>query len=200
MNVLVACEWSGTVARAFKQRGHNAWSCDMELSDYEDHIVGNVLEVAHDPYMVWDLMIGFPPCTYLCSSGLHWNVGNPERQRKTEEAFEFFMELWDAPIERVCLENPVGCISSKFRPPDQYIHPHQFGHDASKKTGLWLRGLPKLSPTQSVPPRWVDGKPRWGNQTDSGQNRLGPSEARARIRGKTFEGIAEAMAEQWSNI
>lgn len=199
MRVLVACEWSGTVRDAFRRRGHEAWSCDLEpdVNDSPYHMQKDVRS-ALTLHGWWEMLIGFPPCTYLAGSGLHWNTGNPERQEKTERAFEFFMELWDAPIERVCLENPVGCISSKFRPPNQYIHPHQFGHDASKKTGLWLRGLSELTPTLHVPPnRYVNGKPRWANQTPAGQDRLGPSPTRAKLRGKTYEGIAEAMAEQW---
>jgi hypothetical protein len=121
----------------------------------------------------WNLMIAHPDCTYLCSSGLHWNKRVPGRQQKTEKALEFVRLLLDAPIEHIGLENPVGCISTRIRPPDQWIQPYQFGHDASKKTGLWLKNLPKLTPTKFVEPRMVNGKPRWANQTDSGQNRLG---------------------------
>lgn len=145
----------------------------------------------------WDLAVFHPPCTYLAVSGLHWNKRDPERAAKTEEALEFVRDLMNAPIERIALENPISCISSRIRKPDQIIQPHQFGHDASKATCLWLKNLPKLTPTCHVAPRMVNGKPRWANQTDSGQNRLGPSDDRWKIRSTTFQGIADAMAAQW---
>jgi hypothetical protein len=145
----------------------------------------------------WDLMIAHPPCTYLCSSGLHWNKRIPERAQKTEEALEFVQVLLDAPIAKIALENPIGCISTRIRKPDQTIQPYQFGDDASKATCLWLKGLPPLRPTQFVEPRMVNGKPRWANQTDSGQNRLPPSADRWKIRSETYVGIAEAMVAQW---
>jgi hypothetical protein len=145
-------------------------------------------------------MVAHPPCTYLCSSGLHWNKRVPGRAQMTEEALEFVQLLLDAPIPRIALENPIGCISTRIRKPDQTIQPWQFGHDASKATCLWLKGLPTLVPTQIIEPRLVDGKKRWGNQTDSGQNRLGPSEDRWKIRSETYAGIAEAMATQWGKL
>jgi hypothetical protein len=130
-------------------------------------------------------------------SGLHWNKRDPARAAKTEEALEFVRTLMSAPIERIALENPVSCISSRIRKPDQIIQPYEFGEDASKKTCLWLKNLDLLTPTQMAAPRLVDGKPRWSNQTDSGQNRLGPSEDRWKERSRTFVGVAKAMAEQW---
>jgi hypothetical protein len=142
-------------------------------------------------------MIAFPPCTYLCSSGLHHNIDNPERQQKTEEALDFVRLLLNAPIQRIALENPVGCISTKIRKPDQIIQPYAFGDDASKRTCLWLTNLPLLRPTVYIEPRLVNGRPRWGNQTDAGQNKLGPSPQRSAIRSITYEGIANAMATQW---
>lgn len=145
----------------------------------------------------WDLMIAHPPCTYLCSSGLHWNKRVLGRARQTEEALEFVRMLLDAPIEKIALENPIGCISSRIRKPDQTIQPYHFGHDASKATCLWLKNLPPLRPTAMVEPRVIDGKPRWGNQTDSGQNKLPPSEDRWKVRSETYAGIAKAMAQQW---
>lgn len=167
----------------------------------------------------WDLMLAFPPCTYLCSSGLHWNTRNPERALLTEQALEFVGTLLDAPIRRIALENPVGRIGTAIRPADQMIQPHEFGHDASKRTCLWLKNLPPLVPTKRVAGRWAStcGHPRWaerlgptcpvcgasskrlvwGNQTDSGQNRLGPSEDRWKLRSETYPGIAAAMAAQW---
>lgn len=196
MRVLVACEYSGKVREAFRSMGHDAWSCDLLPADdgSEFHIQGDVTELLDDG---WDLMVAFPPCTYLCSSGLHWNKRRPERAAKTEDALRFVQTLMDAPIERIAIENPVGCISTRIRKASQYIQPYQFGDDASKKTGLWLKGLPLLVPTRNVEPRIVNGKKRWGNQTDSGQNRLGPSEDRWKIRSETYAGIANAMATQW---
>lgn len=197
LRVLVACEFSGTVRDAFIRAGHDAVSCDIIPSSTPGpHHTGDVLEILGDD---WDLMIAHPPCTYLSSSGLHWNKRIPGREEKTLEAIAFAEALWDAPIPRVALENPVGCLStrSKLGKATQYIQPHEFGHDASKRTGLWLRGLPKLQPTNLIPGRMVNGRPRWANQTDSGQNRLGPSEDRAAIRAVTYAGIAQAMADTW---
>jgi len=197
MRVLVACEYSGAVRNAFLRAGHYALSCDLLPSDSPlgDHYQGNVLDILDHG---WDLMIAHPPCTYLCSSGLHWNKRRPERAKQTEEALDFVRLLLDAPIPKIALENPIGCISTRIRPPDQTIQPWQYGHDASKATCLWLKGLAPLRPTSFVEPRIVDGKKRWGNQTDSGQNRLPPSADRWKIRSETYSGIAEAMVSQWS--
>lgn len=199
MRVLVGCESSGVVRRAFRERGHEAWSCDILPADdgSEFHFQCDVLEVIG---LRWDLGIFHPPCTYLCSSGLHWNKRVPGREELTLEALEFVRRLMAAPIHRKAIENPVGRIGTAIRPADQYIHPYMFGHDASKRTGLWLENLPKLRPTRYVEPRMVDGKPRWGNQTDSGQNRLGPSEDRWKLRSETYSGIADAFADQWGGL
>lgn len=195
MKILVACEYSGTVRDAFIARGHEAISCDLLPTDVAGpHYEGDVFDIINDG---WDLMIAHPPCTYLCSSGLHWNKRTPGRQELTDEALEFVQRLLDAPIGKIALENPIGCISTKIRKPSQIIQPWQFGHDASKATCLWLKGLPLLTPTQLIEPRIVDGKKRWANQTDSGQNKLPPSEDRWKIRSETYRGIAEAMAFQW---
>ncbi len=195
MRVLVACEYSGTVRQAFRSLGHDAWSCDLLPSD-DDSVFHNQCDVFDIINYDWDLMIAHPPCTYLASSGLHWNGRTPGRAEKTAEALQFVQALLDAPIEKIALENPVGAISKAIRKPDQYIQPWQFGHDASKKTGLWLKNLPLLEPTKIVQPG-EDGY--YANQTPSGQNNLGPSEDRWKLRSKTYEGIAEAMATQWSN-
>lgn len=196
MRVLVACEFSGTVRDAFIAAGHDAMSCDLLPTDMPGpHYHGDVRNVM---YSEWDLMIAHPPCTYLCSSGLHWNKRRPERAAQTEAALEFVRMLLDASIPRIALENPIGCISTRIRKPNQIIQPHQFGHDASKATCLWLKGLPPLRPTKMVEPRIVDGRPRWKNQTDSGQNKLSPSSDRWAIRSATYPGIAAAMAAQWS--
>ncbi|MHA2068887.1 MAG: hypothetical protein ACXABY_31375 [Candidatus Thorarchaeota archaeon] len=196
MNVLVACEFSGVVRDAFRRLGYNAWSCDL-LPAPGSHIVGDALHISYNPFYQWDLMVAHPPCTYLCSSGLHWNKRDTKRQQKTEEALDFVEKLLDAPIDKICVENPVGCISTRIRKPDQYIQPYEFGHDASKKTGLWLKGLTLLQPTLYIEPRIVDGKKRWSNQTDSGQNKLAPSEDRWKLRSVTYQGIADQMAQQW---
>lgn len=198
MRVLVACEYSGRVREAFRKRGHEAFSCDLLESEDNSpyHIQGDVLELLKEP---WDLMIAHPPCTYLASSGLHWNHRVPGRAEKTEESLEFVRKLLGSGIPRIALENPKGCISTRIRKPDQTIQPYQFGDDASKSTCLWLVNLPLLVPTNYVPPRIVDGKPRWSNQTDSGQNKLTPSVDRWKERSRTYSGIAEAFANQWSN-
>jgi hypothetical protein len=192
MRVLVACEYSGRVRDAFIRKGHEAVSCDLLPTDVEGpHYQGDVFDIINDG---WDLMVCHPPCTYLSVSGMHWTKRGLRDPQLTEDALEFVQKLLNAPIEKIALENPVSVISRK---PDQVIQPWQFGHDASKKTCLWLKNLPLLQPTNVIEPRIVDGKKRWGNQTDSGQNRLGPSEDRWKIRSETFEGIAEAMAQQW---
>ena len=196
MKILVACEYSGTVRDAFIRAGHEAMSCDLLPTDAPGpHYQGSVLDILSSG---WDLMIAHPPCTYLCSSGLHWNKRRPERAQQTEDALLFVRQLLDAPIPMIALENPIGCISTRIRKPDQTIQPWQYGHDASKATCLWLKGLPLLRPTDFVAPRVVNGKSRWGNQTDSGQNKLPPSADRWKIRSETYPGIADAMARQWS--
>jgi hypothetical protein len=193
--VLVACEFSGTVRDAFARRGWEAWSCDLLSSELPGlHYQGDVRKLLNQG---WDLMIAHPPCTYLCSSGLHWNKRVSGRQEETDRALNFVRELLNAPIEKIALENPVGCISTKIRKPDQTIHPWQFGHTESKGTCLWLKGLPLLKPTNVLP---MPASGRWDNQTPSGQNKLGPSANRWAIRSKTYSGIAEAMAEQWGAI
>jgi len=203
MKILVACEYSGRIRDAFILEGHDAMSCDLLPSDEPGpHYQGDVLDILDDG---WDMMIAHPPCTYLCSSGLHWNNKVEGRSEKTEEALQFITTLWEAPIEKVCIENPVGCINTRlsFMPRPQYIQPYQFGEDASKKTGLWKRGLPDLRGTDDVSGREVfaNGRVyrRWGNQTDSGQNKLGPSKTRGHDRAKTYFGIAMAMSDQWKN-
>lgn len=198
MRVLVACEYSGAVRDAFIAAGHEAMSCDLLGTDAPGpHYQGDVRDILADG---WDLMVAHPPCTYLCSSGLHWNKRIPGRAQQTEDALAFVQLLLDAPIPRIALENPVGAIGTRIRKADQTVHPHQFGHDASKATCLWLKNLPPLLPTSFVEPRIVDGKPRWANQTDSGQNKLPPTKDRWKIRSETYSGIAKAMADQWGGL
>lgn len=194
MKVLVACEYSGRVRDAFAARGHYALSCDLLPTESpSNHYQGDVTALLHKDHN-WDLLIAFPPCTYLASSGMHWTTRGLRDPQLTEDALSFVQLLLNAPVERIALENPVGCISTRIRKPDQYIHPWQFGHQESKKTCLWLKNLPLLEPTNVVQ------KPEsgvWLNQTPSGQNKLGPSDERAKQRSLTYLGIANAMAEQW---
>lgn len=227
MKVLVACESSATVRDAFRLRGHEAWSCDILECEGDPrwHYQCDVREVLGEG---WDLLIAHPPCTYLCSSGLHWNKRVEGRAEKTEEALEFVRLFLEADIPRIALENPVGCISTRIRKYDQKIQPWMFGEDASKGTCLWLKGLEPLKPTcivppagwfhfssaESVPDGWrhkkvdgfifatplPDGKPVWANQTPSGQNKLGPSADRWKLRSKTYPGVAGACADQWGGI
>jgi hypothetical protein len=145
----------------------------------------------------WQMMIAFPPCTYLCSSGLHWNKRRPERQEQTRQAIYFVTRLMAAPIHCIAIENPIGCLSTHVIKPDQIIHPWQFGHPESKSTCLWLKNLPRLHPTKML---LKPDSGRWENQTASGQNKLPPSPDRWKIRSKTYPGIAAAMAEQWGEI
>ena len=196
MKVLVACEFSGRVREAFRKFGHDAWSCDLLPSDDKSkhHITGDVEQILNDG---WDLMLAFPPCTYLCSSGLHWNKRVEGREKKTEEALEFVRLLLNAPVNKIAVENPVGRIGTAIRKADQSIHPYMFGDDASKRTCLWLKNLPLLKPTDYIEPRMINGKARWSNQTDSGQNKLPPSKDRWKKRSETYQGIADAMALQW---
>jgi hypothetical protein len=198
MRVLVACEYSGRVRDAFIRAGHFAMSCDLLDTDAAGpHYKGDVRDVLQDGW--WDLMVAHPPCTYLSVSGMHWTARGLRDPQLTEDALDFVRLLLAAPVPKIALENPVSVISSRIRKPDQIIQPWQFGHDASKKTCLWLKNLQPLQPTSIVPPRMVAGRPRWGNQTDGGQNKLPPSDDRWKIRSETFEGIADAMANQWGS-
>ena len=198
VRVLVACEYSGTVRDAFRARGHDAVSCDLLPTDAPGpHYQGPVQDIMGDG---WDLMIAHPPCTYLSVSGMHWTTRGLRDPQLTEDALAFVRMLMGAPVPRIAVENPISVISTRIRKPDQIITPSQFGHDASKKTCLWLKGLPLLRPTQLVEPRIIGGRKRWGNQTDSGQNRLSPSPDRWKIRSATYPGIAAAMADQWGSL
>jgi hypothetical protein len=212
MRVLVACEYSGVVRDAFIARGHDAMSCDLLPTERPGpHYQGDVRDILNQG---WDLLIAHPDCTYLTCSA-EWAYGDgpyhqkvkPEtlvgaaRRAARERALEFVQLLLAAPIRRKVIENPaIGAINTRIRKPNQIIQPNQFGHDASKATGLWLEELPPLVPTLYVEPRWVDGKPRWGNQTDSGQNKLTPGPDRWKERARTYQGWADAMADQWGNL
>ena len=193
MKVLIACEYSGTVRDAFTALGHDATSCDLLPTDSPgEHYQGNVMDIIHDG---WDLMICHPPCTHLAVSGARWFH---KKQTEQQEALDFVRKLLDAPIEKICLENPVSIISSKIRKPDQIIQPYMFGHEATKTTCLWLKNLPPLTPTNIVGKgerhitKGGRSLPKWYN--------LPPSDDRWKIRSATFKGIAEAMASQWGTL
>lgn len=179
MRVLVACEFSGVVRDAFIDRGHFAMSCDLIPSQVPGpHYTGDVREVLD---WRWDLMIAHPPCTYLAISGRRWWH---ERRQEQEEALDFIRLLMDAPIDRICIENPVGKISTAIRKPDQIIQPWQFGHEEAKATCLWLKNLLPLEPTEIVEIRESTTNNIYGGDV-------------GRKRSITFQGIADAMADQW---
>tara|TARA_R100001440_G_scaffold37605_1_gene57033 strand:+ start:108 stop:707 length:600 start_codon:yes stop_codon:yes gene_type:complete len=197
--IAVLCEYSGRVRDAFIAKGFNAVSCDLLPTESPGpHFQGDAIEFLES--YNWDMVIAFPPCTYLCSSGLHWNKRREGRAQKTENALLFVEKILSNNAKYICLENPVGAISTRIRKPDQIIQPYQFGHNASKKTCLWLKGLPILEETKYIRPRIVNGRKRWANQTDSGQCRLWSNKNRAKIRSLTFQGVADAMADQWSKF
>lgn len=189
MKILIACEFSGVVRDAFLDQGHNAISCDLLPSLFPGpHYQCDVRDILYDG---WDMMIAHPPCTHLCVSGARWFKDKLPQQ---EEALEFVRLLLDAPIPRICLENPISIISTRIRKPDQIIQPWMFGHPESKSTCLWLKNLPRLEPTNILR---LPSSGHWDNQTPSGQNKLGPSPTRASDRSRTYHGIADAMAAQW---
>jgi hypothetical protein len=183
--VLVACEFSGVVRRAFRDQGHDAWSCDLlpAEDDSPHHFQGPVQGAPMR--QSWDLMIAHPPCTHLAVSGARWFK---EKWREQAEALDFMRYLLDAPIPRIAIENPVSVISSKIRKPDQIIQPWQHGHGETKATCLWLKNLPKLTPSNVVEGR------------EARVHRLSPGPNRWKERSRTFEGIAAAMAEQWGGL
>lgn len=181
MKVLVACEFSGTVRDSFIARGHDATSCDLLPSESPDgpHYQGDVFDIIDDG---WDLLIAHPPCTHLAVSGARWFT---EKRREQNEALDFVRKLMFAGIPRIAIENPISVISSKIRRPDQIIQPWQFGHGETKATCLWLKNLPKLTPTNVVEGR------------EQRVHRMPPGPDRWKERSRTFKGIAEAMANQW---
>lgn len=180
MKVLVACEFSGTVRDAFIRKGHDAISCDLLPTESEGpHYQGDVFDIINNDY---DMLIAFPPCTRLCVSGARWW---PKFKNEQLQAIDFFMKLWNCPIKIKAMENPIGIMSTVFRKPDQIIQPWQFGHGETKATCLWLQELPKLKPTNIV-----DGRePRI--------HKMPPSSNRSKLRSMTYQGIADAMADQW---
>lgn len=180
MKVLVACEYSGTVRDAFKAKGHDAHSCDLLPTDVPgNHYQGDVFDIINEG---WDLMIAHPPCTHLAVSGARWFH---KKKKEQKLALDFVRKLLDANIPKIALENPISIISSKIRKPDQIVQPWQYGHGETKATCLWLKNLPKLNPTNIVEGRVAR------------IHKLPPSPDRWKIRSKTYEGIANAMANQW---
>lgn len=197
MRVLIACEFSGIVRDAFRSRGHDAVSCDLLPSETPGpHMQGDILSLLDDS---WDLMIAHPPCTYLTVAANGWHARRPERAPLREDAAEFFMALYNAPIPRVCIENPIGVMSTRFRKPDQIVQPWMFGHDTRKATCFWLRGLPRLLPTEVVAPETVKGTSPKGKKYYA-LNWLPANAERWKIRSRTFQGIANAFASQWGSL
>lgn len=194
MKVLIACEYSGIVREAFKAKGHDAWSCDILPTEIPgQHIQGDCLKILNDG---WDLMIGHPPCTYLSYAGIgHWH--RPGREKLRDAGMKFFLDLWEAPIKKICLENPKGLPMVALRRPNQIINPCDFGESHLKMTCLWLKGLPPLFLTgmmEKPRPIYIDkkGKKRYFTDSISGFKKDAQKQ-----RSKTFQGIANAMAEQW---
>jgi site-specific DNA-cytosine methylase len=196
MRVLIGCEYSGRVREAFRALGHDAYSCDLLPAEDGSrwHIQHDVLDVL--ARWDWDLMIAHPPCTYLTNSGERWMKDNPERQALRLEAVDFVKALWNAPIPRIAIENPVGHLSSAWRKPDQIIQPYHFGHLERKTTCLWLKGLPKLVPTDD---RTDEALALPASQRDK-VHWMSPSADRWKDRSRTYEGIAQAFAEQWGAL
>lgn len=201
MKVLVACEYSGVVRRAFAAQGHEAWSCDLLPADDSSpyHHQMDVTQLVSRCKQKWDLVIAHPPCTHLAVSGARWFKNKQQEQSSALKFVQWFIDCYTQGFFRaLCIENPVSIISSRIRKPDQIIQPWMFGHEATKTTCLWLYNLPKLCPTNVVNKgeRHItkSGKslPKWYN--------LPPSEDRWKVRSKTYQGIADAMASQWESV
>ncbi len=215
LRVLVACEYSGRVRDAFTKMGHFAMSCDLLTSDAPGlHYQGDVFDIIDQG---WDLMIAHPPCTYLAVSGARWfyhpedsgkpiearrpHPKYPNRAKDRELAIKFFKDLFNSPIDKIAIENPIGTINTRFRAPDQIVHPYMFGDSASKSTCLWLKGLPLLKPTNIVDKgeriSFKSGKsqPKWYSDAFV---KAKTAEERRTLRSKTFQGMAKAMALQWT--
>lgn len=197
MKVLIACEFSGTVRDAFSKLGHDAWSCDLEPTDTPgNHYQGDVLDILKEG---WDLMIAHPPCTHLAVSGAR-HFEQKRKDGRQKQGIDFFMEMINAPIPKIAVENPVGIMSSLYRKPNQIIEPYEYGHECTKKTCLWLKDLPLLKPTNIVGKGdiWVAKSGKQMSQWYYDSSCLPPKQ-REKMRNKTFQGIADAMAQQWGN-
>lgn len=195
MKILIACEYSGIVRDAFIAKGHNAISCDLLPTERPGpHYQGDMFDIINEGF---DMMIAHPPCTYLASMAIWWNHKRPERWPLTYSGMEFVQKLWNTNIPKMFIENPIGYLNNHWQKPTQIIHPWQFGQEFSKPTCLWLKGLPKLVPTKIVGKGEFYIKAngtrmaKWSHCT-SGSNKL-----RAKIASKTFQGVADAMTEQW---
>ena len=204
MKVLVGCEYSGIVRQAFARLGHDAWSCDLLPTEIPgNHLQCDVLSILDRG---WDLAIFHPPCTHLASSGARWFAAKRADGRQ-QQGIDFFMEFTRTSIPRVCIENPIGIMSTHYRKPDQIVQPYQFGHKAQKATCLWLHGLPLLKPTKIVDRGLIYVDPRGHKHGGVHTMRakvayspmmlLPPSQDRWKIRSRTFQGIADAMAILW---
>lgn len=200
MKILIACEESQSVCKAFREKGHEAYSCDIlpcSGGHPEWHIQGDVLDHLDKG---WDMMIAFPPCTHLAVSGAAW-FKEKIKDGRQQQGIDFFMKLVNANIPIIAVENPVSIMSSKYRKPDQIINPYQFGDPVPKKTCLWLKGLPLLKPTKIVEPEYIVGKRDGKKYSKIHYMSVGKDpEERSRLRSKTFPGIAKAMAEQWGSL
>lgn len=204
MKVLIACEFSGTVRDAFTKLGHDATSCDLEPSDKPGkHYQGDVLDIINDG---WDLMIAHPPCTYLTITGNKWFKPEykdrfPTREQDRIDAIKFFETLVNADIPRIAVENPIGIMSRIYRKPDQIIQPWMFGHECTKSTCLWLKNLPLITPTNIVGKgefvTYKSGKRMTKWYADAAK--FDPK-TRTKLRNVTFQGIADAFADQWGNL
>lgn len=211
MRVLIGCEYSAVVREAFYKRGHYVWSCDYlpteKPGQFGYHYQGDIFDMLSDS---WDLMIAHPPCTFLSRAGQAWKGRTPEvapyREAQAELAIQFMDRLWNSGINKICLENPVGLANTRWRKPSQIIHPYYFGDRELKETCLWLKGLPRLNGLQHIDkvkdkPLPTPGKSRIGsdgkmkNQYFCG--RMDNKSNAARLKSRTFPGIARAMAEQW---
>ncbi len=209
MKILIACEYSGIVRDAFIAKGHNAMSCDILPTESPGpHYQGDVLDIIHDG---WDLMIAFPPCTYLAKAGLHYLRTKPERKEQHRKAVDFFLSLYNCSIDRLAIENPVGWMNTNWNKPNQIIHPYYFGDPEIKETCLWLKGLPTLTYQlydDLFGPRTATDKPKpkgyilrkSGPKKGKRYNYHFRSGKTAKMRSKTFPGIAAAMAEQWGEL
>ena len=195
VKILIACEFSGTVREAFAAKGHDAWSCDLEPTDVlGNHYQGDVMDILNDG---WDMMIAHPPCTHLAVSGArHFEA--KRKDGRQQQGIDFFMSIINAPISKMAVENPIGIMSTIYRKPDQIIQPWEYGHNATKSTCLWLKGLPLLKPTNIVDKgefvTFPSGKRM--NKWYADSSKLPPKQ-REKWRNTTFQGIDDAMAEQW---
>ncbi len=199
MRILIACEESQEVCKAFRKLGHEAYSCDIldcSGGHPEWHLKMDVFKAIS--LKNWEMMIAFPPCTYLTVTANRAFLGNPERWKKRLEAVNFVWNLMNVDIDKIAIENPKGVLSSHIRKPDQYIQPYEYGHPDSKMTGLWLKNLPKLNPTKIIEPEWITSKSGKRHSKTHWNNPSTNNPDNTKLRSKTYPGIAKAMAEQWT--